>query len=83
MTAKGGATATSVSPVGIAAPLADVYSPSMCRNITRDQRIEGWRAFVELLPKLRPRVVGVMAAVLVAHLYRGISKRTRSVIASG
>ncbi len=48
---------------GIAAPLADVYSPSMCRNITRDQRIEGWRAFVELLPKLRPRVVGVMAVV--------------------
>ena len=35
----------------------------MCRNITRDQRIEGWRAFVELLPKLRPRLVGVMAAV--------------------
>ncbi len=67
----------------IAAPLADVYPPGMCRNITRDQRIEGWRAFVELLPKLRPRVVGVMAAVLVAHLYRGISKRTRSVIASG
>ena len=48
---------------GIVAPLADVYPPSMCRNITRDQRIEGWRAFVELLPKLRPRVVGVMAAV--------------------
>ncbi len=49
--------------MGIAAPLADVYSPSMCRNITRDQRIEGWRAFVKLLPKLRPRVVGVIAAV--------------------
>jgi len=48
---------------GIVAPLADVYPPSMCRNITRDQRIEGWRAFVELLPKFRPRVVGVMAAV--------------------
>ena len=47
----------------IAAPLGEVYPPGMCRKITRDQQIEGWRAFVELLPKLRPRVGGITAAI--------------------
>ncbi len=63
----------SCSAWGVAAPLADVYPPIMCQNVTRDQRIEGWRAFVELLLKLKPRVVTVMAAALVAHLSRGIN----------
>ncbi len=44
----------------------------MCRHITRDQQIEGWRAAIELLPKLRPGVLGVMAAALMARLHRGI-----------
>jgi hypothetical protein len=49
----------------------------MCRNVTRDQRIEGWRAFVELLRKLNPRVVGVMPAALVARLNQGINAVSR------
>jgi len=49
----------------------------MCRNITRDQQIEGWRAFVELLGKLKPRVIGVMTDALVARLHRGIDAVSR------
>jgi hypothetical protein len=45
----------------------------MCRHITKEQQIEGWRAVIELLPKLRPGVLGVMAAALMARLHRGIS----------
>ncbi len=45
----------------------------MCRHTTKEQRIEGWRAAIELLPKLRPGVLGVMAAALMARLHRGIT----------
>jgi hypothetical protein len=38
----------------------------MCRNVSSDLRIEGWRAFVELLAKLRPRLAGGMTAALAA-----------------
>ncbi|MCH8926088.1 MAG: hypothetical protein IH924_08150 [Proteobacteria bacterium] len=44
----------------------------MCRHITKEQQIEGWRAAIELLPKLRPGVLGGMAAALMARLHRGI-----------
>jgi len=44
----------------------------MCRYVTRDQRIEGWRATVELLPVFKPIRIGVMAAALVAYLRRSI-----------
>ncbi len=56
----------------------------MCRNITREQQIEGWRAFIELLsgfkpkfkpgfkPGFKPRGVGVVATALVARLQRYI-----------
>ena len=60
----------------LAAPPANAYPHRMCRNITRDQQIEGWRAFVELLsgfkPGFKPRGVGVVAAALVARLQRFI-----------
>ena len=52
-------------------PPAKSYPRTMCQKITRDQRIEGWRAFVELLAKLKPRLVGVMTAALVARLHQG------------
>jgi hypothetical protein len=44
----------------------------MCRHITKEQQIEGWRAAIELLPKLRPGVLGGLAAALMARLQRGI-----------
>ncbi len=44
----------------------------MCRHITKEQQIEGWRAAIALLPKLRPGVLGGMAAALMARLHRGI-----------
>ena len=44
----------------------------MCRHITREQQIEGWRAAIELLPKLRPGVLGGLAGALMARLHRGI-----------
>ena len=44
----------------------------MCRHITKEQQIEGWRAAIELLPKLKPGVLGGMAAAALARLYRGI-----------
>ncbi len=50
----------------------NAYPRPMCRHITKEQQIEGWRAAIELLPKLRPGVLGVMAAALMAHLRRGI-----------
>ncbi len=56
----------------LAASVVKAYPHRMCRNITRDQRIEGWRATVELLPVFRPYLVGVMAAGLVAWLHRTI-----------
>ncbi len=56
----------------LAGPLCNAYPGPMCRHITRDQQIEGWRAAIELLPKLRPGVLGDMAAALMARLQRGI-----------
>ncbi len=44
----------------------------MCRQITKEQQIEGWRAAIELLPKLRPSVLGDLAAALMARLHRSI-----------
>ena len=58
--------------VAIAASLVEAYPRRMCRNVTRDQRIEGWRATVELLAVFRPSRVGVMAAALMAYLHRNI-----------
>ena len=46
------------------------YPHCMCRNITREQQIEGWRAFVELLPVFKPDLVGGLASALVAWLHR-------------
>ncbi len=42
----------------------------MSRQIAKEQQIEGWRAAIELLPKLRPGVLGGMAAALMARLHR-------------
>jgi hypothetical protein len=56
----------------LAASLLVAYLCLMCQNVTRDQRIEGWRATVELLSVFRPGRVGVMAAALVAYLHRSI-----------
>ena len=44
----------------------------MCRHITKEQRIEGWRALIELLPKLRPSLLGGKAGALMARLQRGL-----------
>ncbi len=44
----------------------------MCRHITKEQHIEGWRAAIELLPKLRPGVLGDLAGALLARLQRGL-----------
>ncbi len=55
-----------------AGPLANAYPHPMCRHITKEQQIEGWRAFIELLPKLRPGVLGDMAGALLARLQRGL-----------
>jgi hypothetical protein len=56
----------------LAGPLANAYPRPMCRHITKEQQIEGWRATMELLPKLRPGVLGDMAAALMARLQRSI-----------
>ena len=56
----------------LADTVGKTYPHRMCRNITRDQQIEGWRATVELLRVFRPKLVGVMAAALVTWLHRGI-----------
>ncbi len=56
----------------LAASLLEAYPCLMCQNVTRDQRIEGWRATVELLAVFRPSRVGVMAAALMAYLHRSI-----------
>ena len=37
----------------------------MCRHRTREQQLEGWRAFGELLPKFALPGVGVAATALV------------------
>jgi len=44
----------------------------MCRKITRDQQIEGWRATVELLPVFRLHLVGGLASALVAWLHHNV-----------
>ena len=44
----------------------------MCRHLTKEQQIEGWRAAIELLPKLKPGVLGGLAGALMARLRRGI-----------
>ncbi len=56
----------------LAAQLCNAYPDCMCRHITKEQQIEGWRALIELLPKLRPQVLGIMAGALMARLHRGI-----------
>jgi hypothetical protein len=45
----------------------------MCRHITRDQQIEGWRICIELLPKPRLHVLVVLAAALVAMSRRAFA----------
>ncbi len=44
----------------------------MCRHITKEQHIEGWRAAIELLPKLKPGALGGMVGALMARLQRGL-----------
>ncbi len=44
----------------------------MCRHITKDERLEGWRATAELLAAFRPRLDGVKVAAVLAWLHRGI-----------
>ncbi len=56
----------------LAGPLCNAYPGPMCRHITKEQQIEGWRALIELLPKLRPGVLGVLAGALMARLHRSI-----------
>ena len=56
----------------LAGPSANAYPGSMCRHITKEQHIEGWRALIELLPKLRPGVLGGKAGALLARLQRGL-----------
>jgi len=48
----------------------------MCRHITKEQQIEGWRAAIELLPKLRPGVLSDLAGALMARLHRGLYAAT-------
>ena len=57
---------------GLAGPPANAYPRPMCRHITKEQQIEGWRALIELLPKLKPGVLGGLAGALMARLRRGI-----------
>ncbi len=45
----------------------------MCRNLTREQRIEGWRALAEILSALKPRALGILAAALAARLRRALT----------
>ena len=56
----------------LAASLVEAYPRCMCRNVTKDQQIEGWRAAVELLPVFKPGRVTGLAAALVAYLHRSI-----------
>ncbi len=56
----------------LAAQICNAYPGCMCRHITKEQQIEGWRALIKLLSKLRPRVLGIMAGALMARLHRGI-----------
>ncbi len=56
----------------LAGPLASAYPGCMCWHITKEQQIEGWRAVIELLPKLRPGVLGGLAGALMARLQRGL-----------
>ncbi len=56
----------------LAHPPAHAYPRPMCRHITKEQHIEGWRAAIELLPKLRPGVLGDLAGALMARLHRGL-----------
>ena len=54
-------------------PPGDAYPRPMCRHITKEQQIEGWRALVELLPIFKPGVLGGMAGALMARLHSGLS----------
>ncbi len=56
----------------LAGPLCNAYPGCMCRHITKEQQIEGWRAVIEMLPKLKPGVLGGLAGALMARLHRGI-----------
>jgi hypothetical protein len=51
----------------------------MCRNVSSDLRIEGWRAFAGLLAKLRPRLAGGMTAALAARLQLPLLTRKRAI----
>ncbi len=66
----------------LAAPLATAYPRPMCRNITRDQQLEGWRTCIELLPKPRLHVFVVMAAALVAMSRRSLSGQDKPALRS-
>ena len=41
----------------------------MCRNITREQQLEGWRSFIDLLRGLKPNIYGILAALAARHSY--------------
>ena len=42
----------------------------MCRSITREQQLEGWRGFIDLLRGLKPNIGGILAALTAGHSYR-------------
>jgi len=54
----------------LAARYAITYPRRMCRDITGDQRREGWRAFAELLAGLKTGAAGAVAAALTALVAR-------------
>ena len=60
-------------PRRLAAGGSRPYPHAMCRNITKEQQIEGWRAAAELLAGLRRRGIGIAAAAFAARLRRGVA----------
>ncbi len=39
----------------------------MCRDISREQQLEGWRTFIDLLGSLKPNIGGILAALTARH----------------
>lgn len=46
------------------------YSRAMCQRIDRDQRLKGWRAFVQLLSRLKSHVPAATDGAPAAPEYR-------------
>ncbi len=54
----------------LAAGSTEGYPHPMCRSITREQQLEGWRSFIDLLRGLKPNIGGILAALTAGHSYR-------------